>query len=351
MDLNGIKIKVMIELKNGPWYLGELKSVPQNELKVFSCFACGGGSTMGYKLAGFNVIGCNEIDPNMAKVYKANHNPKHLFVESISTFRKHDDLPKELFELDILDGSPPCSSFSMSGSREKTWGKKKKFKEGQAKQVLDDLFFEFIALADRLKPKVVVAENVKGLISGNAKFYVKQIFEKLNEAGYDTQLFLLNAAEMGVPQKRQRIFFISRRKDLNLPKLKLKFKEKPIVAGQALEGIKVRQAPTLSLIEGQLWDKVAPGQRFCEAHPNKSWFSQIKLNPRQIAPTLTSKECLFYHWSDRRKILGLEVVRLQTFPEDYNFLNQKEHYICGMSVPPFMMQRIANQIYLQLIKN
>jgi DNA (cytosine-5)-methyltransferase 1 len=51
---------------------------------------------------------------------------------------------KELFDIDILDGSPPCSSFSMSGSREKAWGKNKKFREGQANQVLDDLFFHFI---------------------------------------------------------------------------------------------------------------------------------------------------------------------------------------------------------------
>lgn len=134
--------------------------------KVFSCFACGGGSTMGYKLAGFDVIGHNDIDKKMIEVYKANHNPKYSFLESITTFAKRKDLPKELYELDILDGSPPCSSFSMAGNREKDWGKEKVFREGQAEQILDTLFFDFIDLAKELQPKVVVAENVKGLLMG-----------------------------------------------------------------------------------------------------------------------------------------------------------------------------------------
>ena len=108
---------------------------------VFSCFACGGGSTMGYKLAGFDVLGCNEIDPKMMEAYRTNHNPKYSYLEPIQTFKLRKDLPEELYNLDILDGSPPCSSFSMAGNREKDWGKEKKFREGQAEQVLDNLFF------------------------------------------------------------------------------------------------------------------------------------------------------------------------------------------------------------------
>jgi DNA (cytosine-5)-methyltransferase 1 len=104
------------------WKLSEA-NFTKDKGKVFSCFACGGGSTMGYKLAGFDVIGHNDIDPKMVEVYKENHKPKYSFLESITTFAKRKDLPKELYELDILDGSPPCSSFSMAGNREKDWGK------------------------------------------------------------------------------------------------------------------------------------------------------------------------------------------------------------------------------------
>ena len=138
---------------------------------------------MGYKLAGFDVIGCNEIDNRMMYIYCQNHNPHFPFLEPIQTFKDKEDLPPELFNLDILDGSPPCSTFSMAGSREEAWGKMKKFREGQAEQVLDTLFFDFIQLAKRLQPKVVVAENVKGLLLGSAKEYVTNIYRGFDDAG------------------------------------------------------------------------------------------------------------------------------------------------------------------------
>ena len=182
---------------NYKWKLSDT-TFTKDKGTVFSCFACGGGSSFGYKLAGFDVIGANDIDPKMAEVYKANHNPKHYFLESITELAKRKDLPEELYNLDILDGSPPCSSFSMAGSREKGWGKEKKFREGQAKQVLDTLFFDFIDLAKELQPKVVVAENVKGLLLGNAIEYVKKIYEKFDKAGYYCQHWLLNASKMAI---------------------------------------------------------------------------------------------------------------------------------------------------------
>jgi DNA (cytosine-5)-methyltransferase 1 len=185
--------------------------------KVFSCFSCGGGSTMGYKLAGFDVLGCNEIDPKMMAAYVENHNPKYSFLEPIQNFKLRNDLPEELYNLDILDGSPPCSSFSISGNREADWGKEKKFREGQAEQILDTLFFDFIDLAKKLQPKVVVAENVKGLLQGDAKSYVLKIYEDFDAAGYMVKHFLLDSSTMGVPQKRERVFFLAIRKDIADP--------------------------------------------------------------------------------------------------------------------------------------
>ena len=221
------------------WTLKDAKFT-KDKGKVFSCFSCGGGSTMGYKLAGFDVIGCNEIDPKMMGVYIENHNPKYSFLEGIQTFAKRKDLPKELYDLDILDGSPPCSSFSMAGNREKDWGKEKVFREGQSEQVLDTLFFDFIDLAKELQPKVVVAENVKGLLMGEAKKYVVEIYKAFEQAGYYCQHFLLDASKMGVPQGRERVFFICIRKDLGhqfleqvdlfltRPKIEMEFCEKEI---------------------------------------------------------------------------------------------------------------------------
>ena len=101
-----------------------------------------------------------EIDPKMAKIYQNNHSPKYFYLEDIRDFNQRNDLPNELYELDILDGSPPCSTFSMSGKREETWGKQKIFKEGQKKQILDELVFVFCDTVEKLKPKVVIMENV-----------------------------------------------------------------------------------------------------------------------------------------------------------------------------------------------
>ena len=116
----------------------------------------------------------------------------------------------------------------MAGSREDAWNVEKSFREGQAKQRLDDLFFYFIDVARKLRPKVVVAENVKGLITGNAKGWVNRIVKAFDDAGYVVQIFLFNASRMGVPQKRERVFFIAHKKDLDYPKLKMDFGSKPI---------------------------------------------------------------------------------------------------------------------------
>lgn len=182
--------------------------------KVFSCFSGGGGSSMGYKLAGFDVLGCNEIDKRMMDVYCQNLKPKYAYNEPIQEFKNREDLPEELYHLDILDGSPPCSTFSMAGSRDESWGVKKKFREGQVEQVLDTLFFDFIDLAKKLQPKVVVGENVKGMLIGDAIKYVAKIHDAFDEAGYYCQHWLLDAQNMGVPQRRERVFFICLRKDL-----------------------------------------------------------------------------------------------------------------------------------------
>jgi DNA (cytosine-5)-methyltransferase 1 len=133
------------------WFLKDLPKTNENSPTVFSCFHCCGGSTMGYKLAGFNVLGGVEIDPEMMSIYRENHKPKHSFLMGVSDFNKieNESIPKELFSLDVLDGSPPCSSFSTAGSREEKWGIKKKFREGQSEQILDDLFFDFIETAKK----------------------------------------------------------------------------------------------------------------------------------------------------------------------------------------------------------
>ena len=335
------------------WNLTDLEKVKKNGLKVFSCFACGGGSTMGYKLAGFDVIGANDIDPEMAWHYKENHKPKYYFLEDIRKFRQRNNLPQELFNLDILDGSPPCSSFSMAGSREKGWGKKKQFREGQALQTLDDLFFDFIELARKLQPKVVIAENVKGMLQGNAKGYVKQIINLFNVSGYDVQLFLLNGATMGVPQQRERVFFICKRKDLIFPDLKLGFYQKSNSVFEAFESIKEINTKGKDLSNSSMkryWDKCKPGEAFSKYHPNNSLFTQKKIQKFAPCFTITAGAPL-WHYESPRKLSQQEACVLGSYPLDYKFKKDDlALYMIGMSVPPLMTYGVANQVYNQWFK-
>lgn len=329
--------------------------------KVFSCFACGGGSTMGYKLAGFDVIGHNDIDKKMIEVYKANHNPKFSFHESITTFAKRKDLPKELYELDILDGSPPCSSFSMAGNREKDWGKEKKFREGQEFQVLDTLFFDFIDLAKELQPKVVAAENVKGLLLGNAKKYVYEIYDRFEKAGYYCQHFLLNASKMGVPQRRERVFFICLRKDLAekflyqkdmftlMPKITMDFNEKEINFSEIFKDYTDRPLSEHYL---KFWEIRKNGdvdfsnssQRMGK-NPNAQ-FQYKYLYMNKVCNTITAGEqCVLFDYPRYRNFD--ELCDGGSYPKDYNFLKLKPEYLIGMSVPPVMTAQIASNIYDQ----
>lgn len=210
------------------------KGVKPNGRTVFGTFVCGGGSAMGYKLAGFDYLGGVEIDPKVAAVYADNLKPRHLYVEDIREFNKREDLPAELYNLDILDGSPPCTLFSLNRGRkrEDAWGKARKFGEGQAVQTLEDLPFVWCDTVAKLRPKVCLMENVEGLVKGGAKAYCSNIIWKLGRAGYDAQLFVLDAQNMGVPQRRRRVFIIGRRRDLSLPRLALDFREPVIPFGE-----------------------------------------------------------------------------------------------------------------------
>lgn len=332
------------------WFLSDLKDIPKNGLKVFSCFSCGGGSTMGYKLAGCTVLGNVEIDAKMNKLYKTNHNPKYNFNMDIRQFKKiaKEDIPDELFDLDILDGSPPCSSFSMAGSREKGWGKQKKFREGQSKQTLDDLFFDFIDVVEMLQPKVVIAENVKGMVAGNAKGYVNAVIKRYKEAGYETQLFLLNAALMGVPQARERVFFVSRRKDLNLPKVKMNFNMKPIPYGEVEKHLKVKLGKPITPSLRKWFFKTPAGKRLADVHPKKSFFNYRKTHPKKVVVTITaSTGNTILHYKEPYGVSDQAITSLQTFPQDYNFLDESVQYVCGMSVPPLMMKGVASEVIRQ----
>lgn len=335
------------------WTMKEDYPQEKSNLRVFSCFSCGGGSTMGYKLAGCEVIGNCEIDKQMNEVYVANHHPKFNYCMDIREFNKLPDneLPQELFNLDILDGSPPCTTFSMAGEREDSWGKKKKFREGQAEQTLDDLSFVFIETVKKLKPKCAIMENVEGLLLGNAWSYVQKIYADFKVAGYQVKHYLCKGENMGIPQKRHRVFFIAFRDDIkfDFDNLDMYFDYEPVTYGEIKEG-KGKKLDKDSIfykvaINANNADKnIADTRKRIGEKP--SAMQTYYIRDDMIVPTQrTSPDIIEI---DNLSWISVEsIMNAQTFPADYQFPNNKRSivgYIRGMSVPPVMIKRIVNRI-------
>jgi DNA (cytosine-5)-methyltransferase 1 len=316
-------------------------------LKAFGTFICAGGSSIGYKLAGFNHLGGVEIDPRCAKIYQSNLRPKYLFVEDIRLFNERTDLPAELYSLDLLDGSPPCSLFSMSGSREKAWGKEKKFREGQSNQTLDDLVFVYIKTIEKLRPKVAILENVAGLIFGAGRAYAKQIVSKIDAIGYDVQVFDLNSASMGLPQARRRIFFVCRRKDLKWQNLKLQFNSKGIPFGEikSLYGKPISSDYAKTIRQHKISSDRCAADVFKRVTGRTTGFNYKLVWDHRICPTIVAHGG-YYRANDDELFSESDFVTCGTFPQDYDF-NGAAQYFVGMSVPPLMMAHLSSEIRKQ----
>ncbi|CAG0978075.1 partial Modification methylase HaeIII, partial [Gammaproteobacteria bacterium] len=195
--------------------MAEIAAVPDNGLRVVSTFSGCGGSCLGYRMAGYRVLWASEFIPAAAEVYRANHPTTPLDTRDIRKVQPAEILAAtglKVGEVDVVEGSPPCASFSTAGKREKHWGKAKPYSD--TVQRVDDLFFEYIRLLDGLKPKVFVAENVSGLVKGVAKGYFLEILARLKACGYRVGVKVLDAQWLGVPQARARTIFIGVREDL-----------------------------------------------------------------------------------------------------------------------------------------
>lgn len=252
-----------------------------------------------------------------------------------------------------------CSTFSMAGAREKGWGKEKVFREGQAKQTLDDLFFVYLKTVERLKPKVCVAENVTGLVKGNAKGYVNEIAKRFKALGYDVQLFLLNGAFMEVPQRRERVFFVANR--MEYPKLKLEFNYKPIkfseVKSEFGDDVRGDVGKVSSL--RRLLSKAQPGDKklydiAVRERGKNIGFTTPLIWDDDVSPTVTAGGEMV-RMPEQKFCTKEDYTSIGAFPQDYKFNLEGDEkkaramckYMVGMSVPPSMTAHIADQIWEQ----
>lgn len=198
--------------------MAEIAAVEQNGLTVATTFAGAGGSSTGYRMAGYRVVWANEFVQLAADSYEANMAPGTVVDRrDIKEVTAEDILAATglaVGELDLFDGSPPCQAFSTAGLREKGWGTERKYQNGKS-QKNEDLFWDYVRLRDGLQPRAFVAENVSGLVKGAAKGYFLEIL-KLLKRGYRVEARVVDAQWLGVPQQRQRVIFVGVREDLAL---------------------------------------------------------------------------------------------------------------------------------------
>lgn len=188
--------------------MAEIAALDPCGFTAASTFSGAGGSSCGYRMAGFRVLWASEFIEAAAETYAANASAETVLDTRDIRQVAPDDLP----EVDLLDGSPPCSPFSTQGKLSASWHEPVPY--SGVMQRTDDLFFEFARILEGRRPKVFVAENVSGLVRGVAKGYFKAILRRLRAAGYRVEARLLDASWLGSPQERKRIIFVGVRDDL-----------------------------------------------------------------------------------------------------------------------------------------
>lgn len=314
----------------------EIAQIPHNGFSTISTFSGCGGSSLGYKMAGFKVLWANEFIPAAQETYRANHPDTILDtrdIRQISAQSILDAIHMQPGQLDVFDGSPPCASFSTAGKREAGWGKVKTYSD--TKQRTDDLFFEYTRLIKGVQPKVFVAENVSGLIKGTAKGYFLEILAALKECGYNVEARLLDAQWLGVPQMRQRLIFIGVRNDLGV----IPAFPKPL-------------SYRYSVKDALPWViKIDLGGGFGEVNKVNAETSPYQTIGASGPNSGNGLATHIYTDTEKRKFSIAELKRICAFPDDFVFTGTyaQQWERMGRAVPPVMMSHIAVTIRDQIL--
>lgn len=357
---------------NKPPYLvpsmADIRALPWNGFNAISTFSGCGGSSTGYRMAGFKILWASEFIDSARDSYNANKAPYTIVdgrdIRNVTAAEILTAINMKPGELDLFDGSPPCASFSTAGKREAGWGKVKKYSDKA--QRTDDLFFEYVRLLKDLHPKTFVAENVSGLVKGTAKGYFIEIIKALKACGYRVKCKVLDAQWLGVPQMRQRTIFVGVREDLGLDPVhpapllyrytvrdalpwivKIRkggcFGEETFVGADTVGADTVGASPT----SGNNFNNNVGAVEVRVIHNTGGHFSNGDVTDVP-ACTVDTNPRFFVESSktERRKFTIQELKRICAFPDDFilsgTYSQQWER--CGRAVPPVMMFHIAAMI-------
>lgn len=325
---------------------------------VISTFSGPGGSSLGYERAGCDVRAALDCAPgkfsnHIPETYRRNH-PETTFIEQDARDTHADELLEaagvERGELDIIDGSPPCSPFSGANTK-KAWG-------DHESGTLFDRYWYFI---DELQPRAFVAENVPDLAQGKTKGYYKRLCENLRGSGYNLQVQNIDAAYLGAAHHRRRLMFIGVRDDVGTPPT-IEPTERPTTVREAFEGLD--RDPDAVREAKQRLERSDNYEHYCNIPPGGSLddvvggaygFTHHRLSYRKPAPTMpvgggsTSNKMLPPD-EDRGLTIG-EYKRLSDVPDDYilpdKFGPAKECTV--RCLPPVLLETIANELQTSVL--
>lgn len=367
-----------------------LDSEKRELFKVVSTFAGGGGSSTGYRLAGGKILAINEFVEEAQNTYRENYPNTLIIPGDIKKLTGQDFMEKTGLkpgELDILDGSPPCSAFSMAGSvshgkgntHADAFGKTKQYSDIKGVENVEDLFFEFLRVAKEIKPKVIIGENVEGLTMGEAKEYFHKIQYTFEEIGYLVVADVLDASYFGVPQSRKRTFFIGVREDVaekvgvNFMTMYQLYPEKNSERtnlGEAINDVVNDDQDELNYLIEKIGPEKAVGKTLIKMpkdpdkvltgmdyHDKGHHFNLKRSSLRKPCPTITAMGNLAgiagtCHPLEDRKFTIKELKRIMTLPEDFTLTGEhkKRSERIGRMVPPLMMKALAESVYNKILK-
>ena len=357
---------------------------------VLSTFAGGGGSSTGYRLAGGKILAVNEFVEEAQNTYRENYPNTTIVpgdIKKLTGTYLMEQAGVKVSELDILDGSPPCSAFSMAGSvshgegrtHADAFGKKKQYSDIKGVENVEDLFFEFLRVAKDIKPKVIIGENVEGLTMGEAKEYFHKIQNTFEEIGYHIVADVLDSSYFGVPQSRKRCFFIGVREDvaekvgINFMTMYQLYPDKNdfrTTLGEAINDIVNEDKEELDY----LFDKISPEKAVgktlmkmpkdpdkvltgMDYHEKGHHFNLKRSSLRKPCPTITAMGNLAgvagtCHPIEDRKFTIKELKRIMSLPEDFKLTgkHKQQSERIGRMVPPLMMKALAESVYNKVLK-
>lgn len=312
-------------------------------LMLVSSFAGGGGSSCGYKAAGYDVRLAVEWDKKAAACYRLNFPGITMHEGDIAVLSGDEALSLaglKAGELDVLDGSPPCQGFSTAGKRAYS-------------DPRNSLFREYVRLLHDFQPKAFVMENVSGLIKGKMRIAFAEITRTLRSEGYRVSCRLLNAWWYGVPQDRRRLIWIGIRNDLNIePSHPAPTCIRPVSVAEAIGPGQIKNA----LFNNAFRSGNLPSPALCAASPPLMLIEHhpgyrnatFKQGP---SPTLSASRRTRIGFGDgntEARYLTIEEAKiLQGFPPSFIV---DEYRIIGNSVPPPMAEAIGRHIAMLLLQ-